>query len=69
MEKRNQRFKNAFRKDATHEYLQKLKADPFYKLTANVEEADAEESAEILDAIEGLSDDDLVISSTRRVEV
>ena len=42
-------------KEAVDDYLQKMKADPFYKLTANVQEADAEESAEILRAVEELS--------------
>ena len=53
-------------KAAVREYLTELKSDPFYRLTANVEEASAEESAEILSEIESLSDDDLTISSTKR---
>lgn len=56
-------------KDAVDDYLQKLKADPFYKLTANVQEADAEESAEILQAVEALSDDDLIIAASERVQL
>ena len=56
-------------KEAVDDYLQKMKADPFYKLTANVQEADAEESAEILRAVEELSDDDLVIAASERVHV
>ena len=56
-------------KEAVSEYLAKMKADPFYRLTANVEEADAEESAEILDAINGLENDDLVIASSERFTV
>jgi hypothetical protein len=55
-------------KEAIREYLEKLKADPFYRLTANVQEADEAESAEILGAIDGLTDDDLTIASTERVE-
>ena len=56
-------------KDAVDDYLQKMKADPFYKLTANVHEADAEESAEILQAVEALSDDDLIIAASERVQL
>ena len=38
-----------------------MKKDPFYRLTANIEEASDEESAEIMDTMKGLSDDDLTI--------
>lgn len=55
-------------KEALREYLEKLKADPFYRLTANVQEADAGEAAEILKSIDGLTDDDLTIVSTERAE-
>lgn len=55
-------------KEAIREYLKKLKADPFYRLTANVQEADEAESEEILGAIDSLTDDDLTIASTERVE-
>lgn len=56
-------------KEAVSEYLTKMKADPFYRLTANVEEADAAESAEILDAISSMEDDDLAIVSSERFTV
>ena len=56
-------------KEAVSEYLTKMKADPFYRLTANVEEADAAESAEILDAISSMEDDDLAIASSERFTV
>ena len=56
-------------KEAVSEYLGKMKADPFYRLTANVEEADAAESAEILDAISSMENDDLAISSSERFTV
>ena len=56
-------------KEAVREYVGKMKKDPFYRLTANVQEASAEETAEILDNIENLSDDDLIISSSERVSV
>ncbi len=47
------------------EYVDKLKRDPFYRLTKNVQEASAEESEEILAEIDNLSDDDLTIASTK----
>lgn len=56
-------------KEALREYMEKAKADPFYRLTANVQEADGEETAEILEAIDGLSDDDLTIASSERVSI
>lgn len=56
-------------KNGAKEYVAKLKKDPFYRLTANVEEASAEESEEILAEIESLSDDDLTIVSTKRITV
>ena len=56
-------------KEAVKEYLAKMKNDPFYRLTVNVEDASAEESAEILEEIEGLSDEDLAIASVRRFTV
>jgi hypothetical protein len=46
-----------------------MKEDPFYRLTANVQEASPEETAETLAIIDSLSDDDLAISSTERVSV
>ena len=52
--------------EAVHEYLEKSHKDPFYRLSMNVKEASAEESAEILEEIEALSDDDLTISSVRK---
>jgi len=56
-------------REAVREYVGKMKDDPFYRLTANVQEASAEEAAEILGRIESLSDDDLAISSSERVSV
>ena len=58
-----------FIKEAIDEHLIRMKADPFYKLTANVEEADAAETDEILSAINGLEDDDLAIASIERLTV
>ena len=56
-------------KEAVTEYLDKMKQDPFYKLTVNVQDASEEESEEILDEIENLSDDDLTITTVRRFTV
>ncbi len=56
-------------REALGEYIEKMKADPFYRLTANVEEASAEESEDILSAINGLTDEDLEIASRRTVKV
>ena len=56
-------------KNAIKEYIAKLKKDPFYRLTANVREADEDESREILDVIDGMSDDDLTISTVKHFTV
>ena len=56
-------------KNAVKEYVAKLKSDPFYRLTANVEDASAEESDEILAEIDNLSDDDLSIAAIKRFSV
>ncbi len=56
-------------REALKEYIGKMKADPFYKLTANVMNADEEESAEILNAIDNLSDEDLEIASVEQLHV
>jgi hypothetical protein len=55
-------------KEALDEYLEKLQNDPFYRLTASVEEASEEESAEILNELDELTDDDLTISSKKSFE-
>ena len=54
-------------KQAVKEYIEELKNDPFYRLTVNVEDASAEETEEILAEIDRMDDDDLSITSTRRV--
>ena len=51
------------------EYTTEMKYDAFYRLTANVQNASGEETAETLTEIENLSDDDLSISSVRRVSI
>ncbi len=56
-------------REALGEYIEKMKADPFYRLTANVEKASAEESEDILSAINGLTDEDLEIVSRRTAKV
>ena len=56
-------------KNALKEYIGELKQDPFYRLTANVEDADAQETSEILSEIDKLSDDDLSIASKKQVKL
>ena len=53
--------------EALDDYLPKMKNDPFYKLTANVQDASTEETEEILAEIDNLTDDDLTIASTRHL--
>lgn len=55
-------------REAVREYLEKMKKDPYYRLTVNVQEASEEESAEILDAIGELSDDDLMIETVKHFQ-
>ena len=56
-------------KQAVREYMDSLKADPYYRLSSNIREASAKESAEILKAIENMSDDDLTIVSKKQFTV
>ncbi len=56
-------------KEVVREFSTKAKNDPFYRLTANVQDASEEETTETLTEIENLSDDDLSVSSVRRVSV
>ncbi|MDY6354342.1 MAG: hypothetical protein SPL66_06015 [Lachnospiraceae bacterium] len=56
-------------KDAIKEHVTKLKKDPFYRLTANVENATGAETEEILKELENMSDDDLSIVSVKHVSV
>jgi hypothetical protein len=56
-------------KNAVKEYITELKKDPFYRLTANVQEASKEESEEILASIEEMPDDDLAIASVKHFSV
>ena len=56
-------------REAIKEHIGKLKKDPFYRLTANVEDATSEENDEILAAIDDLSEDDLEIVSSKEFHV
>ena len=53
--------------EALDAYLPTVKQDPFYRLTVNVEEASKEESEEILEEIDSLSNEDLKIASVEHV--
>ena len=56
-------------KNSIKEYIAELKSDPFYRLTENVQDASSEESEEILNDIENLSDDDLIIVSKKQFSI
>ncbi|MBR1861658.1 MAG: hypothetical protein IJ796_07355 [Lachnospiraceae bacterium] len=56
-------------KEALSEYMEKMKKDPYYRLSMNVKEASKSESEEILSEIEKLTDDDLSISTVKRFKV
>ena len=56
-------------KQGVREYVEKLKKDPFYRLSSNIQNASEEESEEILSELNELSDDDLTISSSRHIEI
>ena len=54
-------------KEALKKYMKKLKKDPYYKLTVNVQEADRDESEEVISELDSMSNDDLSISSMKTV--
>ena len=56
-------------REAIKEHIGKLKKDPFYRLTVNVEDATPEENEEILAAIDALAEDDLEIVSSKECHV
>ena len=56
-------------KEAVKAYIADLKKDPFYRLTVNVMDASEEESKEVLDAIESLSDDDMKIETMKHYNI
>ena len=64
----NMTLTDAYR-EAAKEYVEKMKKDPFYRLTANVRNASAEETDEILSEIENMTDDDLAIASVKKKTV
>lgn len=47
-----------FVRNAVREYVEQKKQEPFYRFTADVEEADPEEAAEILALIDNMTEDD-----------
>lgn len=51
-------------REAVNEYLPKMKNDPLYRLTKNIEEVSDEENAELSISLNELSDDDLEIVRT-----
>lgn len=55
--------------DALDEYLAKMKNDPFYRLTVNVEDASEEEMQEVLGELDALTDNDLQIASVKHFSV
>ena len=64
----NMTFSDAVR-EALGDYIEKMEDDPYYKLTANVEEASPEESEDILNAIGSLTDEDMEIASRKSFKV
>ena len=56
-------------REALKNYVDTKKQTPLYRLTANIEEASPEESAEILAMIENMTDDDWETASTKYFEV
>ena len=56
-------------REALNEYVDRMKQKPFYRLTADIEEADPEESAEILAMIENMTDDDWETASVKHITV
>ena len=56
-------------RNGVNQYIEELKKDPFYRLTVNVQDADEAETSEILSEMDGLSDDDLKISSSKTLSL
>ncbi len=56
-------------REAIKEHIGKLKKDPFYRFTVNVEDATPEENEEILATIDALAEDDLEIVSSKEFHV
>ncbi|MBQ7606328.1 MAG: hypothetical protein IJU59_07600, partial [Firmicutes bacterium] len=55
--------------EALDAYIQEMKKDAYYRLTAYVKAASAAETKEILSEIENLSDEDLEIATVKRVDL
>ena len=45
-------------RNAVRAYIEQKKQEPYYRMTADIEEADPEESAEILALIDSMTEDD-----------
>ncbi len=56
-------------RNGVNQYIEELKKDPFYRLTVNIQDADEAETSEILSEMDGLSDDDLKISSSKTLSL
>ena len=56
-------------KESLAEYLSRKRNDPFYRLTANIEEVTDDENEELVNAIETLTADDLQIVRTEDLSV
>ena len=56
-------------KEAVREYVARMKKDPYYRLTMNVQDASEDESAEILNEIRSLTGDELAISTSKQFTV
>ena len=54
---------------SSDEYLSKMNKDPFYRLTANIQDASEDETTEILNEIEIFSDDDLSIDRINSFQI
>jgi len=52
--------------EALDAYLEEMKKDPLYRLTANIETVSDEENKEIMDAMDDLSAEDLEIASVKK---
>ena len=53
-------------REAIRAHLLELKQDPFYRLTAQVQDSSPEESEEILGELARMTDEDLRIAYTKR---
>ena len=54
---------------ALDSYLEEMKKDPFYRLTANIAESTKEESEEILEALSCLTEEDLSLGSSKKIDL